>query len=202
MSSIGERVRKIRTELKLSQQKFGEKLKVSKSHISNIELGGDYPSDMLIKLLGIEYGINEEWLKYGTGERNVNAEVDEGKTIQNIDDYAKQIYDNHQKYLRLIALLAPDAAKNGKIPFEEEPDLMNMISYLHYCFSRAAGDRDKLRIVIKFENAFSDYLDVIEKLNSDSAPYQQEMFNQISQIVNYNEIAKKSSKTRKNEAKD
>jgi transcriptional regulator with XRE-family HTH domain len=184
MSSIGERIRKIRKELNLSQQKFGEKLKVSKSHISNIESGGDYPSEMLIKLLGIEYSINEEWLKYGTGEKNVNVTVDGDKTFSNIDSYIKQIYGDHQKYLRILALLALDVAKIGKITLEEEPDLINMISYLKYSFSRVTDEKEKLRIIIKFENAFSDYLDVIDKLNSDSPQKHQEILYRISKIVN------------------
>jgi transcriptional regulator with XRE-family HTH domain len=186
---IGERVKKIRKELGLSQQKFGEKLKVSKSHISNIELGGDCPSDRLIRLLCIEYGINEEWLKYGTGEKNVYTVADQKEGIQNDDNYAKQIYNNHQKYLRIIALLTSGAAMTGKISLAEEPDLMNMISYLQYCFSHADDEKEKLRVVVKFENAFSDYLDFIKKLNGNYAQAQKAVVAQIKEIAADNKFS-------------
>jgi transcriptional regulator with XRE-family HTH domain len=187
LSSIGERVKEIRKALKLSQQKFGAKLKVSKSHISNIELGGDYPSDMLIKLFCIEFGINEEWLKYGTGEKYICVTADKEETI-NIDNYVKQIYDNHKKYLRIIALLAPGEEKTDRIQLEEETDLINIIGYLQYRFSQANDDKEKLRIVIKFENAFNDYLEVIEKLNVDYAQYQKKIVNHIKEFVDHNEF--------------
>ncbi len=67
MEGIGVRMKELRKSLGLSQEKFGQRIKVSKSHISNIEIGGDTPSDMLVKLVCIEYNVNEEWLRYGTG---------------------------------------------------------------------------------------------------------------------------------------
>ncbi|GEN36140.1 MULTISPECIES: helix-turn-helix domain-containing protein [Paenibacillaceae] len=67
-TTIGERVLTIRKRLKLTQKQFGEKLRVSNAHISNIEKGHDVPSDSLIRLIAIEYSINEEWLRTGKGK--------------------------------------------------------------------------------------------------------------------------------------
>lgn len=69
MNNIGARFKEIRTELGLSQQAFGSKLKVSKTHISKIELDQDMPSDRLISLACHELALEEEWLKHGIGTK-------------------------------------------------------------------------------------------------------------------------------------
>lgn len=76
MTSIGERIKEVRNGLGLSQQKFGERLKVTKAHISKIELSKDNPSDMLIKLICMEFNVNEEWLREGIGNEFTRFTVD------------------------------------------------------------------------------------------------------------------------------
>lgn len=72
MSDIGIRIKELRKQLGLSQQKFGDCLKVSKSHISNLESGADSPSDMLVKLICLVFEVNEAWLRCGTGDPKAN----------------------------------------------------------------------------------------------------------------------------------
>lgn len=64
---IGERIKKVRKMADQSQLVFAEKLGVDRSHISNIEMGNREPSQQLIKLICVTFGINEDWLKNGEG---------------------------------------------------------------------------------------------------------------------------------------
>lgn len=66
--SIGHRIKKIRKELDLTQQKFGERLGVKGNTIAQYELGRSNPVDSVISLIIREFNINEEWLRTGEGE--------------------------------------------------------------------------------------------------------------------------------------
>lgn len=72
-----ERVREVRKENKLSQGEFAERLGVSRSVISNIELNRLANPEQkipLIKLISKEFNINEEWLLFGEGEKELKAQ--------------------------------------------------------------------------------------------------------------------------------
>lgn len=64
---FGTRIKELRKQLGLTQQKFGDRLEVSKSHISNLESGADLPSGTLVKLICKEFGVSETWLRSGIG---------------------------------------------------------------------------------------------------------------------------------------
>lgn len=65
---MNERVKKLRQELKLSGEKFGEKIGLSKFAISNIEMGKNNLTEQTIKLICHAYNVNEDWLRTGSGE--------------------------------------------------------------------------------------------------------------------------------------
>ena len=68
----GELVREIRKSLNLTLEKFGEKLGVGKTAISNIEVGNRNLTDQMLRSICREYSVSEEWLKNGTGEMFVS----------------------------------------------------------------------------------------------------------------------------------
>lgn len=63
-----ERLKQIRRKANLSQEKFGERLGITKTSISKMELGIYNITDTMIKLICSEFNINEDWLRYGIGE--------------------------------------------------------------------------------------------------------------------------------------
>ncbi len=81
---IYERIREIRKKNKLSQTEFGKKIGVSRSVISNIEYNSVEPSDLIIKAICAEYGINEEWIRTGKGDINSGEEIK--KIVQALAD--------------------------------------------------------------------------------------------------------------------
>lgn len=69
-----ERVRQIRKENNLSQDEFAKRLGVTRSVISNIELDLLAKPEQkmpLVKLIAKEFNVNEEWLLFGEGEKEI-----------------------------------------------------------------------------------------------------------------------------------
>ena len=71
-----DRIKQIRKKYDLTQQQFAQRLNVSRSGIASYESGEREPINAVITLICREFGINEEWLRYGKGrmESNVSRE--------------------------------------------------------------------------------------------------------------------------------
>lgn len=68
MTTQGERLKKIRRKLGLSQTELGEKLGFSKQYLSNIEADRNLMNnDKLVKLL-VDFNVNINYLLAGVGE--------------------------------------------------------------------------------------------------------------------------------------
>lgn len=74
---MGERVKELRKVLGLSGEKFGEKIGVTRSAISDIERGRNGLSEQNILAICREFNVNEEWLHTGTGEMFKDMSLDE-----------------------------------------------------------------------------------------------------------------------------
>lgn len=64
----GERIKKLRKELGLTLEKFGQQLGVSKVAISRLENGINNVTEQMFKSICRTFNVNEEWLRSGTGE--------------------------------------------------------------------------------------------------------------------------------------
>ena len=87
METQGERIKKIRLQLNMQQDKFGEGIGVTKQFISNIERDiGFLSSDKLTNLL-LNYNVNINYLLAGIGEMFLNSyELDEAKLENKIQE--------------------------------------------------------------------------------------------------------------------
>lgn len=65
---MNERIKALRKELKLTQQEFADKLKISRGNIGAYEVGKNAPSDAVIALICKTFNVNEEWLRTGVGD--------------------------------------------------------------------------------------------------------------------------------------
>lgn len=64
----GERVKAVRKKVQLTTEQFGERIgNVSKSTISNIENDNRNLTDLMLKSICSEFGVNEDWLRTGAG---------------------------------------------------------------------------------------------------------------------------------------
>lgn len=82
--TINERLKYLRKDiLKLSGEKFGDRLGVKKQAISKIEHGDNSLTEQNIKLICKEFNIREEWLRNGTGEIYIE------QSSFSLDEFAK-----------------------------------------------------------------------------------------------------------------
>jgi transcriptional regulator with XRE-family HTH domain len=87
------RILQVRQALGLSQVKFAEGIKLSKTYQGNIELGRQPVNDRIIKLISMTYGASEEWLKTGTGD--MFDKIEDHKLRQIIEIF-KKLDENEQ----------------------------------------------------------------------------------------------------------
>lgn len=91
-----ERIRKIRKELDLTQQKIADKLGVQRNTIAMYEMGKTVPSEAIILSICREFNVNEQWLRDGIGEMFIEQTRDEqiasfiGSIQSNADDSFKK----------------------------------------------------------------------------------------------------------------
>ena len=64
----GDRIRRARRFLKLSQQRFADELGISRSYVGDVENGRIKPSDNLIGLITSKFNVDIEWITSGRGE--------------------------------------------------------------------------------------------------------------------------------------
>lgn len=65
---MNNRVRQIRKNLNLTMEKFGERLGVTRTAISNIESGNRGVTEQMFKAICREFNVSEEYLRTGEGE--------------------------------------------------------------------------------------------------------------------------------------
>ena len=66
---MNERIKILRLDLSLTQSEFGEKLGISQNYVWMIEKGDRVPSDRTVADICRVFGVNEDWLRSGHGEK-------------------------------------------------------------------------------------------------------------------------------------
>ena len=108
---MGERVKELRKALGLSGEKFGEKIGVTRSAISDIERGRNGLSDSNILAICREFNVNEEWLRTGSGEMFKDMTLDE-EIISFIGDIQWDASNTFKKkFISAIAKLSEEEWK-------------------------------------------------------------------------------------------
>lgn len=93
---MNKRIKELRTMFKMSQEKFGMKLGVTKTAISLLESGKNNITEQMIKSICREFNVCEEWLRNGTGEvfEFLTKEERVAKLLGNIfTDTDSELYD-------------------------------------------------------------------------------------------------------------
>jgi len=74
---MNERVKELRKELGLSGEKFGERIGIRRSAVSNLESGRNNLTEQMIISICREFNVNEEWLRHGTGDMFISMDVED-----------------------------------------------------------------------------------------------------------------------------
>lgn len=98
-----DRIKKIRKELDLTQQKFADRLGVQRNTIAMYEMGRTLPSDAIMRSICREFNVNEDWLRTGEGEMFIKLTRDEemAKLTKQLLNEEEDSFKN-----RLISVLA------------------------------------------------------------------------------------------------
>ncbi len=100
---VCDRIRAVRKTCKITQEEFAAKINVSRSNLSNIEIGRIGITERVISDICNTYGINENWLRTGEGEM-FSAKSTEDKLI---DAFGKLVNQSDNSFAKqLIAALA------------------------------------------------------------------------------------------------
>lgn len=99
---LKDRIKKIRKELDLTQQKFADRIGVKQNTVAQYEMGRNIPIDTVIALICREFNVNEEWLRTGQGEPFIQKTKN-----QIITDFAGDLINEPESFkTRLIEGLA------------------------------------------------------------------------------------------------
>ena len=102
---MNERLTAIRTSLKLTTRKFGEKINLTGGAITNMEKGKRNITDRVIADVCREFNVNETWFREGIGEMFIPKDsfsLDEYLKERNCSDIEKRIITMFVKsYLQL-----------------------------------------------------------------------------------------------------
>lgn len=92
--TLGERVKKIRLDLNLTQLEFGRRIGVSGATVSTTESGKTNPDNQTIQLICREYGVSRCWLETGQGEMKAPDPTTAQmvmRVMNGQNEYAKQV---------------------------------------------------------------------------------------------------------------
>lgn len=62
------RIKALRKDLGLTQEKFAERLNIKRNTLANYEIGRNEPIDAVVSLICREFNVNEDWLRTGQGD--------------------------------------------------------------------------------------------------------------------------------------
>lgn len=66
--TINERVKVVRKTIGLNQTGFGKRIAIAQGYLTNIENGRRDVTEKTLKLICLEFNVNETWLRTGVGE--------------------------------------------------------------------------------------------------------------------------------------
>ena len=118
-----DRLKTLRKELGLTQEKFAERLSMKRNSIANYEIGRNEPIDAVIALICKEFNVNETWLRTGTGEmfkplsKNQIITDFAGDLIKEDDTFRKRLFEAlaqlSESEWKALEILATKLSKKG-----------------------------------------------------------------------------------------
>jgi transcriptional regulator with XRE-family HTH domain len=108
---IHERLKAVRTALKLSQKDFAQTICISQSFYARLEQGIMQLNDRIIELVCYKYGVRKEYLKTGKGEMFVDKP---DKQLRQLEQIYNELNGIFQDYLLVQAKELLKVQKRGR----------------------------------------------------------------------------------------
>lgn len=108
--TIGERIRLVRKckDINLTLDKFGERIGMKKSSLSQVENGINSATDQTIKSVCREFNVNYIWLMTGDGEMFLH---DESSMMEKIDQIMYGENEFHKNLIKMTVDLSMEELK-------------------------------------------------------------------------------------------
>lgn len=90
---MNKRIAEIRKANGLTQEKFGQKMGISKNYVNLIENEKKQPGDRLVSDICREFKINEKWLRTGEGEMDEPIEDETAAIVSDLLEEDNPFYD-------------------------------------------------------------------------------------------------------------
>ena len=110
VNNLKERIKELRKNLGLTQQKFADRLGLKRQTIAAYEIGNIEPSDSTLLLICKEFGISEKWLRTGEGEMNI-VDCQEKRYSLNIAKLQRADDETIMRWVNGIAETSPETLK-------------------------------------------------------------------------------------------
>lgn len=102
--TTGERIKEVRKSLNLTLEKFGDRLGVGKTAISNIEKGNRNLTEHMRKSICREFNVDPIWLSTGEGEMFIEQSLDSiemlDKLLHTESKFANAMFKMFTKYTK------------------------------------------------------------------------------------------------------
>ena len=128
MSTLAERIKEVRKNVGLTQQKFAERIGAKQNTVAQYEIGRNAPIDPVITAICKEFGCNEVWLRTGEGEPFQEETRQEqimrfaAQTVNGSDEFKKAFVsmlakldaEDWESLAKLFNKLSNETKKEGK----------------------------------------------------------------------------------------
>ena len=164
MEHIGERIKIIRKMYNIKQKEFAERVSVSASYISKVESGKEVPTDMLLKLIALDFKISLDWLnsKYQTMKDFLEKQI-----VEQTGDNLKNIVQAYSHFVSLVTM--PGLNNDNQSRYLEALhgviDILEQITYSSYMLKSVSDNNYKalLQHKTKVDTGISKIDDDIKK---------------------------------------
>lgn len=107
VDTLKNRIKEIRQSYELTQQEFADRLGIKRGTIANYELGRNEPIDAVITLICREFRVNENWLRYGTGDMKAET-TQKQKLTRFFADVLATAPDDRSAFIAALDDLPPE----------------------------------------------------------------------------------------------
>ena len=97
MGTVNDRIKQVRTFLKMTQANFSKRIYISQGSYNDIENGLRKVNDRILQLISTEFNVNKEWIKTGKGKMFDKEKPDIG--LEHLIEVYKQLDMPLQNYL-------------------------------------------------------------------------------------------------------
>lgn len=96
------RIKELRKFFGLTQTAFGDKIGITRNAVNNVENGRVDPSEIFIKSVCREFGVNENWFRYGEGEM-----LPPSSKAEEISSFLGEVLSDEDSFkFRLVSILS------------------------------------------------------------------------------------------------